>query len=68
MSDLFVGLNKETLAKIKDDLDELHLWKIRWSDEVLILNVDGYIGKSTANELAYARSQGKTIRFLEEIS
>ncbi len=46
-------------------LDELHLRKIDLADEVLILNVDGYVGKSTAGELAYARKHGKRIRFLE---
>lgn len=35
------------------------------ADEVLILNVDGYIGESTSNELKYAREKGKTVRFLE---
>ncbi len=46
-------------------LDELHLRKIDMADEVLILNVGGYIGISTGNELAYAREHGKTLRFLE---
>lgn len=46
-------------------LDELHLRKIDLADEVLILNVGDYIGESTARELAYAREQGKRIRFLE---
>ena len=49
----------------KKRLDELHLRKIDLSDEVLILNVNGYIGKSTENELQYARSHNKGIRFLE---
>jgi len=47
-------------------LDELHLRKIDLADEVRILNVGGYIGESTGKELAYARKQGKVIRFLEE--
>ena len=38
----------------------------RLADEVLILNVNGYIGESTARELAYARSLGKPVRFLED--
>lgn len=46
-------------------LDELYMRKIDLADEVLILNVGGYIGESTGNELAYARERGKTIRFLE---
>jgi hypothetical protein len=51
---------------VKQALDDLHLRKIDLADEVLILNVDGYIGDSTRRELSYAREQGKTVRFLEE--
>ncbi len=50
----------------KQRVDELHLRKIDLADEVLILNVDGYIGESTRRELDYARTQGKPVRFLEE--
>ena len=47
-------------------LDELHKRKIDISDEVLILNVGGYIGESTRSELNYAISHGKKVTFLEE--
>lgn len=53
------------LAPMKPMLDTLHLRKIDLADEVLILNVGGYIGESTGRELDYARRAGKTIRFLE---
>jgi len=46
-------------------LDELHKRKIDLADEVLILNVGGYIGESTKSELEYAKAKGKTVRFLE---
>lgn len=46
-------------------LDKLHRHKIDLADEVLILNVGGYIGESTAGELTYARLLGKRVRFLE---
>ncbi len=46
-------------------LDELHKRKIDLCDEVLILNVGGYIGDSTQSELSYARSLGKRVRWLE---
>jgi len=46
-------------------LDRLHLRKIDLADEVIILNVGGYIGSSTRKELDYARKHGKNIRFLE---
>ncbi len=49
----------------KRALDELHLRKIDISDEVLVLNVGGYIGHSTGNELAYAAALGKRVRTLE---
>ena len=49
-------------------LDNLHLRKIDLADEVLILNVGGYVGPSTAAELSYARQQGKRIRFLEPLA
>lgn len=52
-------------ANEKKLVDELHMRKIDLADEVLILNVGGYIGASTGNELAYAEDHGKRIRFLE---
>ena len=50
-----------------EKLDELHLRKIDLADEVLILNVGGYIGDSTRHELDYAQAKGKVIRFLEPV-
>lgn len=49
----------------KECLDRLHLQKIDLADEVLVLNVGGYIGESTRREIAYAEAQGKIIRYLE---
>jgi hypothetical protein len=51
----------------KEILDELHKRKIDLADEVLVLNVGGYIGESTKNEIEYAESQGKPIRYLESL-
>ena len=56
-----VGITPEQ----KIELDELHKRKIDISDEVLILNVDGYIGESTRSEIAYAIEHGKPVRYLE---
>ena len=61
--EVFGHLSEDELARIKTQLDELHLRKIDLADEVLILNVGGYIGESTQRELDYAKSRGKTIRF-----
>jgi hypothetical protein len=60
-SDESLGIDPQ----VKSMLDKLHFRKIELADEVLILNVDGYIGESTANELRHAESLGKVIRFLE---
>jgi hypothetical protein len=49
----------------KSALDDLHLRKIDLADEVLILNVGGYVGESTGRELAYAVQTGKAVRYLE---
>ena len=50
----------------KEQCDELHKRKIDLADEVLILNVDGYIGESTANEIEYAQKIGKPVQYLNE--
>lgn len=63
--DLFADLSPEKLEEIKTRLDELHLRKIDLADEVYVLNVDGYVGKSTRREIGYAKKMGKKIRWLE---
>lgn len=47
-------------------LDDMHLRKIDMADEIFVINVGGYIGQSTRNEIAYAQALGKAIRYLEE--
>ena len=51
--------------EIKERLDRLHLAKIDLADDVLILNVGGYIGESTRREIEYATRTGKPVRYLE---
>ena len=45
-------------------LDELHLRKIDIADEILVLNVKGYIGESTRREIRYASKMLKSIKYL----
>ena len=59
------GQNYGCTPEQKVKLDELHLRKIDMADEVLILNVGGYIGESTRRELDHAKGTGKVVRFLE---
>jgi hypothetical protein len=58
------GVGHDSAEKVA--LDELHKRKIDLADEVLVLNVGGYIGDSTRSEIAYARETGKRIRYLVE--
>lgn len=62
-------LHSDDTLSISDEqklyLDYLHLDKIKMADEVIILNVDGYVGNSTFNELQFSYGLGKAITFLE---
>lgn len=42
----------------------MHKRKIDMSDEIFVINVDGYIGDSTRSEIEYAKLCGKKIRFM----
>lgn len=53
-----------TLAK-KIELDELHKRKIDLADEILVLNIGGYIGESTRSEIEYAKLYHKAVRYKE---
>lgn len=64
----FGNLPQEEYDRVKTMLDELHLRKIDMADEVLILDVGGYIGESTGRELMHAFKLGKKIRFLEPMA
>jgi len=54
--------------EVKEMLDELHKRKIDLSDEVLVLNVGGYIGESTRSEINHAIKNGVPVRYLEPIA
>lgn len=51
--------------EVKDMLDDLHKERINLSDEIFVINKDGYIGESCRNEIEYARKTGKIIRYME---
>jgi hypothetical protein len=58
----------EELKHYKPLLDELHKHKIDLADEILVLNVGGYIGESTHSEIEYAEAHGKPVRYLEPVA
>lgn len=49
----------------KKVFDDVHFDKILLADEVLVLNVNGYIGSSTKNEIDFAKKNNKKIKYLE---
>ena len=51
---------------VAEEMDALHLRKIDISDEIFVVNFDGYIGESTGREIEYARERDKQIRFYED--
>ena len=50
---------------VKDMLDRQHLAKIDLADEIIVINVGGYVGDSTRREIAYAEFKGKSIKYME---
>lgn len=58
-------MKRDFTPEEEERLDELHREKIKISDAIFVLNVDGYIGKSTASEIAFAKELGKEILYLE---
>ncbi len=50
---------------IKEMLDDMHKRKIDMADEIVVINVGGYIGPSTRSEIEYAMAHNKPVRYLE---
>lgn len=65
-SDTDLLLAGELTREDKERLDKLHLRKIDLSSEILVLDVDGYIGESTRREIVYAARTGKRVRYWSE--
>ena len=53
--------DKDTKRTIK----EMDKPKILLADEIFVINPDGYIGHSTSEDIRYAKSLGKTIKYME---
>jgi hypothetical protein len=64
-----VNAKQDTITpEQKIALDELHKRKIDISSAVFVVNVGGYIGDSTASEIAYALNNNKEVYYLEDIT
>lgn len=49
-------------------LDKIHRKKIDISDAIYVVNIDGYIGNSTRNEIEYEKNNGKEVIYHESIN
>jgi len=52
--------------KVKAERDAFHREKIDLADEILVLNVRRYVGRSTAGDILHAWRTNKPIRWREE--
>lgn len=66
-NEVWENMDEGTLTKTKEMLDDMHKRKIDMSDEIFVINVNGYIGESTKSEIEYAISTGKKVNYLEDI-
>lgn len=48
-------------------ISKMHKEKIKLSDAILVVNVNGYIGKSTKSEIEYAKSLQKEILYYTDL-
>lgn len=58
----------ENDEKLREQLDDMHKQRIEMSDAIYVVNPSGYVGESTKREIEYARSLGKDVLWLEELS
>ena len=68
IDNIFDANDEEMRIQLKDMLDDIHKQKIDMADEIFVINKDGYIGKSTWEEIQYAISKNKLVRFMENES
>lgn len=57
---VYCNVEEPTQEEMKN-LSDCHYKKIDISDAIYVVDINGYIGKSTQNEINYANSKGKEI-------
>lgn len=56
------GIDQNTLTQQEmENVVNAHWKKIDISDAIYVVNIDGYIGNATKNEIEYAKQHGKEI-------
>lgn len=49
--------------EVKEMLDDMHKRKIDMADEIMVINKNNYIGKSTRSEIEYALKNNKPVNY-----
>lgn len=60
---IYTDPRKTLSARELSQLTAAHYRKIDISDGIYVLNIDGYIGKSVSEEIAYAQKHNKEILY-----
>lgn len=50
-------------TEVKQMLDTLHFAKIDLADEIIVIQVDGYMGNSTKREIQYAKDKNIPVHY-----
>lgn len=66
-NEVWENMSEGALTKTKIMLDDMHKRRIDLSDEIFVINKNGYIGESTRSEIEYAIKTGKKVNYMEEI-
>jgi len=61
------GDNEVWNEGVKEMMDDMHKRRIDLSDEIFVINKNGYIGESTRSEIEYAIKTKKIVKYMEEI-
>lgn len=62
---VFLDKRSSIYAKVKNKLDQIHFQKIQMSSDVIVLNIDNYIGLSTWDEIFFSLANKKNVYFIE---
>ena len=59
------GDNEVWNEGVKEMMDDMHKRRIDLSDEIFVINKNGYIGESTRSEIEYAIKTNKPVKYME---
>lgn len=63
--DVWKNMDESVVREKIKMLGDMHKRKIDMADEILVINIGGYIGEATKSEIEYAIKTGKKVNYLE---